>query len=240
MWLNDLKSKNFDFIVDAYIDNIDPNQSFDVINSLVISNLKYISEAFLFLLEYLDDDKQENVVLQSQRQQTFTVRKQIRESVDQLIQDLPQQERNRIQQLIPSITNNVKNQLIKHKPLTPSQLRKNKLFRIQTQLAISVNDLNYDYEPFCLFKLIEIVVILYKFLANIENYIDDNSLFLNHDQNVQVSSSMKEKFNKIALNDNQRPSQTHIQTPKQKRQQLVDNISRFVVTNLKQNNFKMV
>ena len=77
-------------------------------------------------------------------------------------------------------------------------------------------------------------------MSNIENYIDDNSLFLNHDQNVQVSSSMKEKFNKIALNDNQRPSQTQMQTPKQKKQQLVDNISRFVVTNLKQNNFKMV
>ena len=127
--------------------------------------------------------------------------------------------------------------MMEHKPLSLPQLRKNKLFRIQTQIAVTLNDLNYNFEPFCLFKLIEIVVILYKFISNVENYIDDNPLFLNHDQNVQVSSSMKEKFNKIALNQNQKSSQT---TPKVKRQQLVDNISRFVVTNLKENNFKMI
>ena len=234
MWLNNLKSRNFNSIVNAYIDDIDNTQSFDNINSIVISNLKYICEAFLFLVEYLDEDKPENVVLQSQKQQTLTVRKQVRGSVEQLIQDLPQEERKTIQQLLPIITNNVKTQLIKQKPLTSSQLRKNKLFRIQNQVAITVNDLTHNYQPFCFFKLIEIVVILYKFVSNIENYIDDNTLFLNHDQNVNVSSSMKEKFNKIALN------QGTTKSPKQNRQQLVDNISRFVVTNLKQHNFKMV
>ena len=75
-------------------------------------------------------------------------------------------------------------------------------------------------------------------MANIENYIDENPLFLNHNQNVNVSSSMKEKFNKIALNQDENSSKSH--SPKVKKQQLVDNISRFVVTNLKENNFKMI
>jgi len=236
--LNSAKYTNFNDIVNVYIDDIDPDQTFDSINTSVISNLKYICEAFFFLIEYLEEDKVENNLLQTQKEQTLTVKKQVRESVEQLIGDLPQQERNRIQQLLPSITNNVKNQLIKHKPLSISQLRKNKLFRIQSEVAFALNDLNYNFQPYCFFKLIEIVVILYKYVSNIENYIDENPLFLNHNQNVNVSSSMKEKFNKIALNQDENSSKS--QSPKVKKQQLVDNISRFVVTNLKENNFKMI
>lgn len=238
MLLNRTKSTNFNYIVNVYLDDIDPDQTFDSINSSVISNLKYICEAFFFLIEYLEEDKVENNLVQSQKEQTLTVKKQVRESVEQLIGDLAKEQRKKIQQLLPSITNNVKNQLMKHKPLSTSQLRKNKLFRIQSQVAFALNDLNYNFRPFCFFKLIEIVVILYKYVSNIENYIDENPLFLNHNQNINVSSSMKEKFNKIALNQDENSSKS--QPPKVKKQQLVDNISRFVVTNLKENNFKMI
>jgi len=238
MLLNRTKSTNFNHILNVYLNDIDPDQTFDSINSSVISNMKYICEAFFFLIDYLEEDKAENNILQSQKEQTLTVKKQVRDSVEQLIGDLAKEQRKKIQQLLPTITNNVKNQLIKHKPLSTSQLRKNKLFRIQSQVALALNDLNFNFQPFCFFKLIEIVVIIYKYVADIENYIDDNPLFLNHNQNVNVSSSMKEKFNKIALNQHQKSSKS--QSPQVKRQQLVDNISRFVVTNLKENNFKMI
>ena len=96
MLLNSSKSTNFNHIVNVYIDDIDPNQSFDFINSSIISNLKYICEAFFFLVEYLEEDKSENsIVQQSEKQQTFTVRKQVRESVDQLIGDLSEEEKKK-------------------------------------------------------------------------------------------------------------------------------------------------
>ena len=233
--LNDAKVKKFQKIVNIY-KQIDYNDDFDNVNASVIANLKYICEAFFFLVEYLgENDETEHSVKPSEKQQTLTVRKQVKHNLQQLTEDLPQSERKHIQQLIPTIAATVKRDLSKQKPSTPTDLRKRKLSRIQNEIAITVNDLKYKYDAFCLFKLIDIVVILYKYICNIENYINESQLFLNHDQLINVSASMKNKFNKIALPQQTSSRQeTNKQSSTQKRQELVDNISRFLVTNLKQ------
>ena len=203
--LNASKLYNFNILIDSYIKNVNEsnlNESeFDYLTNLIVSNLKYICESIFLLTECVESF--DNMSLQSTKvQQSKSVKKQVIQNVNQLIKDLSQEEKN-IQQLLPNIIDNVQTQIAKKAPKSvssSSNLRKNTIFKIQNELANNINQSTYQHQALCLLKFIEIIDILYKFLQNIENYVDREPVFLNHDQDIKVSSKMKQLFNNIALN----------------------------------------
>mgnify|MGYP007000441132 CR=1 len=71
------------------------------------------------------------------------------QTVNQLIKVLPQEEKNNIQQLLPNIIDNVQSQIVNRKPSSLSTLRKNKIFKIQNDLATNLNSTQYQNECFC-------------------------------------------------------------------------------------------
>lgn len=219
------------------------DNNFDQVFTATISNLLFILKSFLLLVEYNTEEKkiEEISIIDQQRMEQHVnkklkstlLQKQSLQTINDITKDLPQESKTVIDKYVPTIMSNVKNSILndyinKQKSMMSTSTVKNKmkqrLVAIQNDIGQKLNDINYNYDYYMYIKLIEVVVLFYTYLKDIDNYKQDDSTFLNKDEKIQVSNQMKEKFNEIAFQS------------KQKQKKLMNDISRFVVTGLKEKN----
>jgi hypothetical protein len=245
--LNSQKLENFKKIIRLYKDNIDEKEkNFDIVFTSTVSNILFVLQSFLLLVEYnIENSELEDNSVRDQKQTQENINKKLQTTLKQKtlqnvktdiesnLEGVSDIDKKVVLRYLPSIISNVKNTIMndymnqEKKYQSTSHMKtllSRKLVKIQTEVKQKVNNINYNFYFYVYITLIDVVVIFFKYLSNIDNFKVEGQNFLNKNQKVKVSSQMKKKFNNIALQD------------KQSQVNLMNDISRLVVTGLKQKN----
>ena len=245
--LNSQKLENFKKIIRLYKDNIDEKEkNFDIVFTSTVSNILFVLQSFLLLVEYnIENSELEDNSVRDQKQTQENINKKlqttlkqktlqnVKTDIESYLEGVSDNDKKVVLRYLPSIISNVKNTIMndymnqEKKYQSTSHMKtllSRKLVKIQTEVKQKVNNINYNFYFYVYITLIDVVVIFFKYLSNIDNFKVEGQNFLNKNQKVKVSSEMKKKFNNIALQD------------KQSQVNLMNDISRLVVTGLKQKN----